>query len=302
VTEDHSAVRLEMDSRPEAPALVRAALSGVAQSLELDSELFDDLKTAVSEACNNAVLYAYDGKPGPLLVELEIRPDGVDATIRDWGSGIQHVGPSDERMGVGLAVISALADSASFIRAPGGGTEVRMSFTRRGAPRRALSDGHDGDLADGVHDGDLADGVAAGGLADGVPVHLSGDVVVTVSPAELLAGVLGRVTRAVSARTHLSLDRFSDIYLVADTVAALAQSAAVNAAITFAVTGAHKRLELTVGPFRAANGSRLLEEGALRSPGGSPLAPVVDELAFEPVGDYELLRVVIQERREPRPR
>jgi len=283
VTEDHSAVRLELDSRTEAPALVRAALSGVAQSLELDSELFDDLKTAVSEACNNAVLYAYDGKPGPLVVELEVRPDGVDATVRDWGGGIQHVGPSDERMGVGLAVISALADLASFISATDGGTEVRMSFTRRSNEAGgALSGGRDA------------------GVADGVPADLSGDVVVTVWPAELIAGVLGRVARAVSARTHLSVDRFPDIYLVADTVGALAQSAAVTDAITFAVTGAHKRLELTVGPFRAADGASLLEDGALTGPDGSPLAPVVDELAVEPMGDYELLRVVIQERRGPR--
>jgi serine/threonine-protein kinase RsbW len=284
VTEDYSAVRLELDSRPEAPAFVRAALSGVAQSLELDSELFDDLKTAVSEACNNAVLYAYDGMPGPLVVELEVRPDGVDATIRDWGGGIQHVGPSDERMGVGLAVISALADSASFISPPDGGTEVRMSFTRRSEAGRTLSGGRDV------------------GPVDGIPVDLSGDVVVTVWPGELLAGALGHVARAVFARTHLSVDRFSDINLVADTVAALAQSAAATAAVTFAVTGAHKRLELTVGPFRAADGASLLEKGALTSPGGTPLAPVVDELAFEPVGDYELLRVVIQERGEPRPR
>jgi serine/threonine-protein kinase RsbW len=274
VTEDFSAVRLELDSRPEAPALVRAALAGAAQSLGLDSELFDDLKTAVSEACNNAVLYAYAGKPGPLVVELEIHADGVDATIRDWGGGIQYVGPSDERMGVGLAVISALADRAEFIRAPDGGTEVRMSFKNRGAPIRPLPGPRDDDLAGGM------------------PMPLSGDVVVTVWPVGLLGGVLGRVARAVAARTHLSLDRFSDIYLVADTVTALAQSAAGSAPITFAVTAAHKRLELTVGPFRPGNGARILGEGVTDVAG----------LALELVDDYELLHAVVEEGRESRQR
>jgi serine/threonine-protein kinase RsbW len=279
VSEDLSAVRLELDSRLEAPALVRAAVAGVAQTLELESELHDDLTTALSEACNNAVLYAYDGKPGPLVVELEIRPERVDATIRDWGGGIQHVGPSDERMGVGLAVISALADRAEFIRAPDGGTEVRMSFTRRDAAARVLS---------GVDEADLA---------TGVPVRLSGDVVVTVWPVGLLAAELGRVARAVAARTHLSLDRFSDIYLVADTVAGLAQSAAGAAGIAFSVTAAHKRVELVVGPFRAGEGARRIES-ILTSAGGTPL---VDELAFVPVDGHELVRVVVQERRESPP-
>lgn len=277
VTEDLLAVRLELDSRPESPALVRAALAGVAQLLELDSELFDDLKTAVSEACNNVVLYAYDGEPGPLVVGLEIRDDEIGATIRDWGAGNQRVGPSDERMGVGLAVISALADRAEFINAADGGTEVRMAFTDRGADIRPLEHRLGADPAAGV------------------PVQLSGDVVVTLWPVGMLAGVLGRVARAAAVRTHLSLDRFSDIYLVTDAIAAFAQSAASSADITFAIAAGYKRLELTVGPFRAGNGSRLLNDG-LFSQAGSPLALLVGEFAVESVTGFELLRVVVDER------
>jgi serine/threonine-protein kinase RsbW len=264
VTEDLSTVRLEMESRPEAPALVRAALTGIAQLLELDPELFDDLKTAVSEACNNVVLYAYNGDPGPLAVGLELGPEGIAATIRDWGGGIQQVGASEERMGVGLAVISALADRAEFISAPDGGTEVRMSFAG-GGDARAL---------------------------EPAPVELSGDVVVTVWPVGLLAGVLGRITRAVAARTHLSLDRFSDIYLVTDAIAAFAVSAASAPGVTFAVTGSHKRLELVVGPFRAGNDELQIGDGLLDR------SSALSEFALESVDGYELLRVVVEERRD----
>jgi serine/threonine-protein kinase RsbW len=274
VTEDFSAVRLELESRPEAPALVRAALAGVAQLLEFDPELFDDVKTAVSEACNNAVLYAYDGSPGPLVVGLEIRPDGIVASVRDWGGGIQQAGPSDERMGVGLAVISALADRAEFITPPDGGTEVRMSFTGRVAAvwPLALPAGRDAGTA--------------------VPVELSGDVVVTVWPTGLLAGVLGRMARAVAARTHLSLDRFSDIYLVTDAIAALAETAAGDSAISFAVAAGHKRLELTVGPFLAQDGALA---DRLASQAETSLAGIVADFALEPADGFELLRVVVDE-------
>jgi hypothetical protein len=212
-------------------------------------------------------------------VELEIGPQGIAASIRDWGGGIQQVGPSDERMGVGLAVISALADRAEFITDPQGGTEVRMAFT---GGRQSIRPVETGSEADPVGD---------------PPVRLTGDVVVTLWPAApLLSGVLGRVTRAVAARTHLSLDRFSDLYLVSDAIAAFLQSAAGTSPIVFAVAGGDRRLELTVGPFPPGEGARLIESG-LSDGHGSPIALRVAELAVELAEDSEVLRVVIDDRR-----
>jgi serine/threonine-protein kinase RsbW len=292
VTEDLSTVRLELDSRPEAPALVRAALAGVAQVLEFDPELFDDVKTAISEACNNAVLYAYDeGESGPLEVGLEIGPAAIEATVRDWGGGIQHVRPSDERMGVGLAVISALADRAEFSSPPGGGTEVRMSFTRRAGPAGAITG------APGARESAPETREGAPETSTPAPAQLSGDVVVSVWPVGLLGGVLGRVTRAVAGRTHLSLDRFSDIYLLTDAIAAVAESAAGAPGIAFAVAAGHRRLELMVGPFPAGAAERLLAEGVTEGQ-GRRLASTLGELAVEPVDGYYVLRAVVEERRD----
>ncbi|HEY5242959.1 MAG TPA: ATP-binding protein [Polyangiaceae bacterium] len=275
-------MRLELASRPEAPGFVRAALAGVAQLLELDPELFDDLKTAVSEACNNVVLYAYNGEPGPFRVSLDIRADGIDATVRDWGGGLEHGGAAEEQMGVGLAVISALADRAEFIAAPDGGTEVRMAFTGRGGAIRRLELPPEADPGAEV------------------TVPLSGDVVVTVWPVGLLGGVLGRVTTAVAARTHISLDRFSDIYLITDAIAAAAESGAGTGGVTFAVSAAAKRIELTVGPFRAGNGARLVEDGPLAW-ARSPRTLGILEFAVESVESlegFELVRVAVGERRD----
>ena len=57
--QESPSVRLELDSRPETLTLVRGMLGGVGELLAVDPELLDDLKTAVSEACNNVVLHAY---------------------------------------------------------------------------------------------------------------------------------------------------------------------------------------------------------------------------------------------------
>src|SRR5262249_22185937 len=128
--DSYPTVRLELESRPESVTLVRSMLASLGEFLELEPELLDDLRTATSEACNNVVLHAYDGRPGPLIVSLEITGKGFEVVVRDRGGGIRRVSAPDERMGVGLAVISALADRAEFESHPDGGTAVRMSFSR----------------------------------------------------------------------------------------------------------------------------------------------------------------------------
>src|ERR1700730_15859117 len=105
-----STVMLELESRPESLVLVRGMLVGVADRLGFDSELVHNLKTVVSEACNNVILHAYDGKAGPLAVSRETAPDAVEAVVRGWGGGSRDVTPSEDRFHVGLAVLSAIAD------------------------------------------------------------------------------------------------------------------------------------------------------------------------------------------------
>ena len=266
-------VRLQLDSRPESLTVVRSMLAGFGEALGLDAQLLDDLKTAVSEACNNVVLHAYDDVTGPLSVGLDVGSQGLEVTVRDHGSGIQYVASSaEERMGVGIAVINALADRAEFLIAPDGGTEVRMAFVDRGGSAQVLD--------------------APADTIPAAPAGLTGDVIVTVAPVKLLVGVLGRIARALAAGARFSLDRFSDVYLVTDALAAHAQIAATGAAVSFAIAAASRRLEITIGPFRAGSGERLRPtSGARRS--GSPLGLLADELAVERVAAAEMLRLVL---------
>ena len=137
LSEDAPAVRLELDSRPETLTLVRGVLAGVAELIGLDPELLDDLKTAVSEACNNVVMHAYGGETGPLSLRIYIETEAIEVVVVDQGAGLPPLAPADESMhGVGLSVIRALAEQADFNARPEGGTEVRMSFAgqRNGQP------------------------------------------------------------------------------------------------------------------------------------------------------------------------
>ena len=272
-------LRLELNSRPESPALVRAAVTGLAELLAFDSELFEDLRIAVSEACNNVVMHAYDGEPGPLVVGLEIEPAWVEVKVRDWGGGIQHVEQSDDRMGVGLAVISALADRAEFISAAGGGTEVRMAFI---GPDAAVDEFERRPIDGGPDAGD--------------PVLLSGDVVVTLTPVDLLGGVLGRLTRAVAARAHFTVDRLCEVSLVTDAIGSFANTAASGATISFALLAGRRRVELIVGPVRPGSGGRLEDAGLP----DAPLAQLVSEVSVEAIDGIEILHVVVTACEESR--
>jgi serine/threonine-protein kinase RsbW len=265
-------VRLELESRPECVTLVRSMLASLGEFLELEPELLDDLRTATSEACNNVVLHAYDGRPGPLIVALELTSKGFEVVVRDRGSGIQRVSAPDERMGVGLAVISALADRAEFESHPDGGTAVRMSFSR-GAVQALEEDSRVSLLLAPTPD-------------------ITGDIVATASPVALGTEVLGRLTRAVAAGAFFSVDRFSDLYPITDAVAKFAARAVTGPSITFAIVGQPRRIELTVGPFAPGAARALLTDGR---PGA--LEALVDEFAAESISDGEILRVTVVDRR-----
>ena len=109
---DAPRVRLDLISRPEAARLVRSMSSAAGEALGFDPELLSDVNTAVAEACNNVILHAYRGEPGPMSVEVEALPGTVEVTIQDHGSGIGPAVPDQDRLKVGLALMSALADRA----------------------------------------------------------------------------------------------------------------------------------------------------------------------------------------------
>jgi serine/threonine-protein kinase RsbW len=125
-------VRLTMPARPEGVAVVRQALAGMADALDVDAAILADMKMAVSEACTNVVVHAYEDSDGVLEVEMTADDQGLTIRVRDHGSGIQpQVNRSREvpALGLGLPLIAALSDSFELHGSAGRGTEVRMTFT-----------------------------------------------------------------------------------------------------------------------------------------------------------------------------
>jgi serine/threonine-protein kinase RsbW len=241
--------------------------------LRLDPELTDDLKTAVSEACNNVVVHAYGGLAGPLTLSIQIAPDSLDVSVRDQGSGIRRAAVADEnRMGVGLAVISALAHRAEFESSPGEGTEVRMSFV---APALGSLPYH------------TSPATAT------IPAELSGEILASVAPTELLLDVMGRLVRAVAAGSHFAVDRFAGLNQLTNAIGALVAANLDGGSVGFGIAGRPKRIELEVGLLPTGSSARLF--GGARPP--ASIEPLLQEVEAVAAAGGELLRAVIVEPR-----
>jgi serine/threonine-protein kinase RsbW len=126
-----SAVELSLPARAENVAVIRRLLSGFARSLQLDRQLVDDMRLAVTEACTNVVRHAYPGdQVGTIEVTVTPTDDALYVVVGDRGRGI---GPSPDTRGpgLGLPLIAAIVESLEIEQAPGAGSRVAMSFARR---------------------------------------------------------------------------------------------------------------------------------------------------------------------------
>jgi anti-sigma regulatory factor (Ser/Thr protein kinase) len=262
---------LGMPSRADNVALVRQAFGGLADAVGISEPLLADVKTAVSEACNNVVVHAYGGDEGPL--EVTVAVDGSDLTVlvRDHGGGIQPTPALTEQTvhGVGLSLIQALTEKVEFAGTPDSGTEVRMTFAA---------------------DHELADGDDAS--ASPAPVPTDG-LEVSIGQGELVAPVLGRIVAMLAARAGFSIDRLSDAQLVSDALSAHAPTYVRGDDVRVAFRDADRSLEARVGPLVDGGSDKLLADADL--PGiGRLLEQLADEVRTERVngsGEYLVLKL-----------
>src|SRR5512134_1010458 len=105
-------LQLTLPATAENVMVVRQAVTGLGEALGLSRERISDLKTVVTEACNNVVVHAYEDRPGPLEV-LATPGDGeLQVESADQGRGFRpRAGENEPSLGLGLPLIAALSDS-----------------------------------------------------------------------------------------------------------------------------------------------------------------------------------------------
>jgi serine/threonine-protein kinase RsbW len=98
----------------------------------------EDLVQAVDEASCNIALHGYDGKPGPIEVDVERRGDAIAITLADRAKPFDPTaGPDPDRtapprkirpggMGVGIHLLRTMMDEVHHAERPDGGNELTL--------------------------------------------------------------------------------------------------------------------------------------------------------------------------------
>jgi serine/threonine-protein kinase RsbW len=256
-----AAVSLRLPARPENVAVVRQALTGLGDAYDLDPELLGDIKTAVTEACNNVVLHAYPETEG--LVEVEADSDGehTDVVVRDFGAGIQPRAFTEERtLGLGLPLIATLSSRFEIRGSANVGLEVDMTFSAADAHERRARAGFERDPVDHPFDAPRAAGLL-------------------IQPGPLVASVSSRVTAILAARADFPLDRLADAVLVSDAIAAHASDYISGSDVGLVIEDGDGTLDFRVGPLHEGGGEGLLQQ--MEVPGLQSLQRLVDEVKVE---------------------
>lgn len=249
-------LRLVLPNRADNVALVRQALAGVVEVLELGRARMLDINAAVSEACNNVVVHAYEGDQGPMDVRLCIQAEELEVVVRDRGVGIRPNVPEPGRevQGLGLSLIQSLTDRVEFAGGVGDGTKVTMGFSFDGTAPAALPDHEEEPVVDGP----------------------PGDLSISVSPGPLAAPVLGRLIAMLAARADFTLEGISEAELITDTLAAHAPKATVGNKIQLGLDQRNGNLVLRIGPLEKGGAARVIEASAF-----GDLPPVLERLTGE---------------------
>jgi serine/threonine-protein kinase RsbW len=116
---------------PATPASVPDARNAAAvclRRLGVEESVARAVAMAVTEACSNVVLHAYreQDEPGNLTILIE-KDDGICVTVSDDGLGMVPRLDSPG-IGMGLPLISRLADDLELRSGRRGGSEVSMRF------------------------------------------------------------------------------------------------------------------------------------------------------------------------------
>ncbi|MBG9734807.1 anti-sigma B factor RsbW [Paenibacillus alvei] len=132
-------VKLSLPAQAEYVELARLTLYGIASRIGFSYEDIEDMKVAISEACNNAVLYAYDSHGGVVEVLFEVAKDEIEIIVQDEGASFDAASKTnglealhDKQLediqagGLGFYLMQALMDEVEVKSVDGHGTVVKM--------------------------------------------------------------------------------------------------------------------------------------------------------------------------------
>jgi serine/threonine-protein kinase RsbW len=130
-------VEVSLPSRMGYERIVMDCSASFARIVGFGAERIEDLKTAVAEACINAIEHGNHGRPDTrVLVTMNFKDDKFSISVQDGGDGIPRL-PKDKTViqqienleppeGLGTYLIKQLVDEVEFNAMTNGGHAVKM--------------------------------------------------------------------------------------------------------------------------------------------------------------------------------
>jgi anti-sigma regulatory factor (Ser/Thr protein kinase) len=109
---------------------IRMVVADLAERHGASRDLLADIRLAVTEACANVVVHAYEGhdEQGRLTVDAEVGPDAsLLVRVCDDGRGMAAASGTPG-LGLGMGLITSLTDSFLVRSELGRGAEMRLTF------------------------------------------------------------------------------------------------------------------------------------------------------------------------------
>jgi serine/threonine-protein kinase RsbW len=244
-----SEVNLTLPATAENVIVVRQAVAGLGEALGLPASRIADLKTVVSEACNNVVLHAYEGEPGPLEVTAEPRSGELEVQVADQGRGFRpRANEGDTSLGLGLPLIAALSDSFEIKGGIGQGSRTTIRFSY--APPDFSNNGR--------------------------PVEAPKEFELAIPPGDMVKPVVARVIGALAARAEFSVDRLADTVLLGDAVSSSEGGDFAEGRVGISIKDGDGTLDVRVGPLVEGAGEKLMNE--MEVPGAGSLRTLTSRM------------------------
>jgi serine/threonine-protein kinase RsbW len=143
-------IGLTIPAQAEYLDIVRLTLYGVASKAGFSFEDIEDMKVAVAEACNNAILHAYEqGQSGTIEIQYEQQDGFLQISVKDEGNSFHYVQAESDTAalhhksineaavgGLGLFLMQALMDDVQVLTDCGRGTQVVLKKQLTGQMNR----------------------------------------------------------------------------------------------------------------------------------------------------------------------
>ena len=125
---------LSLPATPPSVRKARVSVGETAARLGASKRVVEDVRMCVSEAVSNVVRHAYGTRRGDVGVVVERENGDLNVVVRDEGQGMRrNASKSRTTGGYGLKIIDAIAERLTITSAREAGTEVKMTFSLRGA-------------------------------------------------------------------------------------------------------------------------------------------------------------------------